>query len=266
MGSNRLTLGIVTISYNQAPYLAEAIESVQLRDPDRLRYVIVDPGSTDGSREIIDRYKDRFSAMVLTPDRGPADGLNRGFECCHADVYGFLNADDRFPPGVLDWVLDYFEQNPEVDMIMGALRIIDKAGNRARRQGSTAWKFSSQNFLDRVCAIVQQSTFFRKSAWDKVSGFNINNATCWDSELFVDMDLAGARTHQVLRVLGEFRIYPDSITGSQRLKERTEQDMKAIDQKIMSRGLRPAPWPLNTLKRAAFRLHPVRQTQRFLVG
>ena len=73
------SLGIVTISYNQARFLTEAIDSVRLRDPDRLRYVIVDPGSTDGSREIIRCRHDRFSAIILEPDSGPADGLNKGF-------------------------------------------------------------------------------------------------------------------------------------------------------------------------------------------
>ena len=67
-----MNLGIVTISLNQAAYLTEAIESVQLADPERLEYVIVDPGSTDGSRAIIDSHRGRFSHVLLTPDKGPA--------------------------------------------------------------------------------------------------------------------------------------------------------------------------------------------------
>ena len=49
-----MTLGIVTISFNQAQYLQEAIDSVRLANPASLRYVIVDPGSTAGSRDIIE--------------------------------------------------------------------------------------------------------------------------------------------------------------------------------------------------------------------
>ena len=43
-----MKIGIVTISYNQAKYLAEAIESVCIADPEQLEYVVVDPGSSDG--------------------------------------------------------------------------------------------------------------------------------------------------------------------------------------------------------------------------
>jgi glycosyltransferase involved in cell wall biosynthesis len=63
-----MRIGIVTISYNQASYLAEAIHSVQVSDPERLEYVMVDPGSTDDSREIIERHRRRFSRIILEPD------------------------------------------------------------------------------------------------------------------------------------------------------------------------------------------------------
>ena len=74
---DRVKIGIVTISYNQAKYLAEAIESVCVADPEWLEYVIVDPGSSDGSRQIIERYRKRFGRIILEPDEGPADGLNK---------------------------------------------------------------------------------------------------------------------------------------------------------------------------------------------
>src|ERR1017187_7879988 len=73
----RMKLGIVTISYNQAGYLQEAIDSVALADLSRLVYVIVDPGSTDGSRDVITRNRHRFPRAILEPDNGPADGLNK---------------------------------------------------------------------------------------------------------------------------------------------------------------------------------------------
>jgi glycosyltransferase involved in cell wall biosynthesis len=72
-------ISIVTISYNQAGFIAECIESVLAQDYHNFEYIIVDPGSTDGSREIIARYSDRISLIVLDPDNGPADGLNKGF-------------------------------------------------------------------------------------------------------------------------------------------------------------------------------------------
>jgi hypothetical protein len=68
--------------------------------------------------------------------------------------------------------------------------------------------------------------------------FNLENRTCWDGELIVDMALAGARIHQTKKILGEFRIYSDSITGSGRLREQIRKDHARISKKILGRELR----------------------------
>ena len=72
-------ISIVTISYNQVKYLEECIISVLNQNYENLEYIIVDAGSTDGSRELINSYKSSFSKIILEKDRGPADGLNKGF-------------------------------------------------------------------------------------------------------------------------------------------------------------------------------------------
>jgi len=94
-----MKFSIVTISYNQAQFLEKAILSVLNQEGVGLEYIVVDPGSTDGSREIIERYRDRFGHVVFEKDHGPADGLNKGFQYATGDVYGYLNSDDVLLPG-----------------------------------------------------------------------------------------------------------------------------------------------------------------------
>lgn len=255
-----LRLGIVTVSFNQAPFLAEAITSVRTSgEPDRLRYVIVDPGSTDGSREIITRFRDRFSSVVLEPDNGAADGLNKGFaRCCDADILGYLNSDDRLAPGAIDWVLRFFETHPDVDVLIGAVQMID-ANGRPRRRRLISWGFSCRNLLDRTCTLPQQGTFFRRRVWEKTRGFNTENTTCWDAELLVDLKLSGARFAVVHKVLGDFRLHAGSITGSNRLAERLEKDARRICTRVLQAGIRPTPPPRLWLKQLIFRVHPVRR-------
>src|SRR4051794_19097336 len=78
-GGTRMRISIVTISFNQAAFLERALESVLRQTHPDVEYIVVDPGSTDGSREIIERYRPRLAAVALEPDSGPADGMNRGF-------------------------------------------------------------------------------------------------------------------------------------------------------------------------------------------
>ena len=92
-----MKISIVTVSFNQADYLEQAIRSVVEQDYSDIEYIVVDAGSTDGSREIIER--DRIATVVFEPDREPADGLNKGFARATGDIFGYINADDAYLPG-----------------------------------------------------------------------------------------------------------------------------------------------------------------------
>src|SRR5713226_4165682 len=231
-----MKIGVVTISYNQANYLAEAIKSVQVADPERLDYVIVDAGSTDGSREMIERYRRRVSRIIFEPDEGPPDGLNKGFAATTADILGYLNSDDRFAPGALDYVLRYFERHPSVDALCGAIRVIGERGRPSLRR-RTPDPIDLRRYAYESCFFWQQATFFRRAAFLKTGGFNIASETTWDGELVVDMALAGCRFAYTNNLLGDFRIYGDSITGSCRLSEALRRDRQPLREKILRAGV-----------------------------
>src|SRR3974390_2320485 len=104
-----MKISIVTLSFNQRDYLQQALDSVLSQDYSNLEYIVVDPGSIDGSRELIRSYGARIAHTIFEPDRGAADGLNRGFASATGDVFGFLNADDILLPGSLKRVASFFE-------------------------------------------------------------------------------------------------------------------------------------------------------------
>src|SRR4029077_1447448 len=110
-------VSIVTISFNQGKFLERAIRSVLEQDYEDIEYIVVDPGSTDRSREIIERYRSRISRVILDPDKGPADGLNKGFAVASGDIYGYINADDAYLPGAITKAIASFQARPQADVI-----------------------------------------------------------------------------------------------------------------------------------------------------
>lgn len=249
-------LGIVTICLDQARFLEECIQSVALKksSPDNLSYVIVDPGSTDGSRDIVERHRDRFHACIIEPDEGPADGLNKGFAACKADVYGFINADDYYLPGALDTACETFRLHPETDILFGRTIVVDEHG-RAGGRVLGPHNFSLRDYLDRCCTFAQQAMFFRADLFHEAGGFEVRNRSCWDVELMVDMLLARteARIRNIGQTLGAFRLYPGSISGSQRHRGLYLDDRRRIENKILAAGVTGSPPWRRILKQLRFR-------------
>ena len=91
---------IITPSLNQAAFLPRCIDSVLSQDVD-LEYIIVDGGSTDGSTEILERYRSK-ATLIIEPDRGQADALSKGFDIASGSILGWLNSDDMYTPGALE--------------------------------------------------------------------------------------------------------------------------------------------------------------------
>ncbi len=208
----RPRVSIVTISFNQGKFLERAIRSVVEQDYPNIEYIVVDPGSTDGSRDIIERYRPRIAKTILEPDNGPADGLNKGFAAATGEILAYINADDAYLPGAIAKAVAAFEARPQADVIYGHSYIIDGEGNVVRRSRSVP--FDLRLYAYGAVVVMQQSTFFRRQAFEKAGGFNENNRISWDGELLVDLARTGSQFALIDEYWSVFAIYPGSISSS----------------------------------------------------
>jgi glycosyltransferase involved in cell wall biosynthesis len=241
-------ISIVTLSFNQRAYLQEAIDSVLSQGYADLEYIVVDPGSTDGSRELIKSYGNRIAHTVFEPDHGAADGLNKGFARATGEVFGFLNADDILFPGSLNHVAEFFEAHPDFDMAMGNGYKIDGEGRKTRH--FIARDFSVPRFFYGGTQWLQQSTFFRAAAFHRSPKFNLENRTCWDGELFVHLANQGAKIGYIHADLGGFRIHEASISGSGRMNEQYQQDCRRIFRQLRGHDWKAADKVISFFYRA----------------
>jgi glycosyltransferase involved in cell wall biosynthesis len=226
---------IITLSYNQRPYLERAVESVLGQGWPELEYIVVDPGSTDGSREFLaDRLAGVPGHLLFAPDRGPADGLNKGLGMATGDIVGCLNADDAYLPDAFLGVTDGFRRHPEATVLYGN-GFKSRANAKLRPFRST--RFTPRRFAYGLSTVVQQATFFRRAGIAPVE-FNQANHTCWDAEFLVDIALAGGQMVHVPADWGIFEIHPDSITGSGRLARQYWVDHRRIAGKVFNRQWR----------------------------
>ena len=204
-------ISIVTPSFNQGRFLEQSIRSVLLQGYPRLELIVVDGCSSDDSIKTIARYDTWIKHWVSEPDRGPAEALNKGFAAASGDIFGFLNADDFYLPGCLEKVAAAFHAHPSADLVSGHGYFAKVSGELGMRTFSDRWNLILIRY--GACVLVQQATFFRRTAFEKTNGFKQDTSTCWDMELWADMALAGSTFHSVDEFMAAFRLHTESYYG-----------------------------------------------------
>lgn len=221
---NLPTISVVTATLNRANYLGPAMRSVLDQDYPRVEYVVVDGGSTDGSVDLIRRHADRLAWWCSEKDAGHFDALNKGFAHTAGEVMAWLNSDDMYLPWAFQVVGEIFATFPEVEWLTTLFPLLWDARGRAthckRVDGFSREGFRRGEYFPRNGAlysgwIQQESTFWRRSLWDKAGGrVDSSLRVAGDFELwarfFDHADLYGVTTP-----LGGFRIHGEQFTQTQ---------------------------------------------------
>lgn len=248
-----MKISVVTVSFNQARYLERCLESVLAQAGVEVEYIVVDGGSSDGSVEILERHRARLSHLIVEPDDGAADGLNKGFAKATGGILYYLNSDDVVWPGTFKSALAVFDADPAADVVYGDGVMID-ADDRILRASRSNPRFSVYRCAIGAAAVTQQATFFRAGAFRAVGGFNVQNRTCWDGELLLDFAMDGRRFVHVAENWAGFRIHEASITGSGRQNARYVKERARLFEKATGRAMSQGDRITASLLRAGDRL------------
>ena len=88
------TLSIITINFNNCEGLRKTIDSVVVQSFRDFEWIVIDGGSTDGSRDLIEQNAEHFSYWVSEPDKGVYNAMNKGIKVANGDYLLFLNSGD----------------------------------------------------------------------------------------------------------------------------------------------------------------------------
>lgn len=129
-----MLLSIIIPVYNVEPYLRECLDSVFVQDLADCEVIAVNDGSTDGSRTILEEYKERYPEVLTLVDKangGLSSARNAGVECAKGDYMYFVDSDDWLKPHAVETIRKAVSGDREADVVyFDCLVTID--GNRGR--------------------------------------------------------------------------------------------------------------------------------------
>lgn len=203
-------VSIVTPSFNQGQYLEETIRSVISQDYPYLEYMIVDGGSTDGSRSLIQKYESRLAWWVSEKDQGQTDAINKGFARATGQILAWLNSDDTYEPGAVGRAVKALMAHPEAGMVYADCNYIDE-------QGHVIGKFpAAQTDYARLRTgyvhIPQQTMFFRAGLWKEVGPLDPSFYFAMDYDLWTRLAARAGLHYAAGETWANFRLHGSGKT------------------------------------------------------
>lgn len=152
-------LSIVTICYNIKNVIEMTCESIVNQTWQDFEWIVVDGGSTDGTLDILNKYKDRIDILVSEPDNGVYNALNKGIKLANSEWINFMNGGDRFYDNeVLEKV--FKDKTYDADILYGWQYF-------ARSKVFRKFKDNIDRYYLCSNALGHQAIFYKKECFEK---------------------------------------------------------------------------------------------------
>lgn len=202
-------LTVVTPSYNQADYLERTILSVINQQYPNLEFFVIDGGSTDGTKAILEKYADYLTGWVMEKDTGQTSAINKGFRQATGDYVAYQNSDDVFAPDALWRVAEAWQQAPQTDVFFGNMYIIDEQDVILEELRVPSFSAGCQVY--EGMQVFNQSLFIRRSLLAEAGWLDESLRFVMDYEIVTRLGVRpGVRFKHVPGFWGSFRVQPDA--------------------------------------------------------
>jgi hypothetical protein len=208
--ANAPRIAMVTPSYNHAQYLGATIDSIVGQDYPNLYYHVQDGASIDGTLDLLKSRGDRIS-WKSEPDTGQSNAINLGFAGVDCEIMAYLNSDDMLLPGTLAYVVNYFMEHPDVDIVYGHRVFVDREGLEVGRAVLPRHDGKALQYADYI---PQETLFWRKRVWDRIGPIDESFHYAMDWDFILRAQAAEFKFVRLPRFLACFRIHDAQKTAA----------------------------------------------------
>jgi glycosyltransferase involved in cell wall biosynthesis len=201
-GPEHPLVSVVTVVLNGRQYVESAIQSVLAQTYPGIEYLVIDGGSSDGSLEIIRKYRERIHRIVSEPDSGIYDAMNKGIRLSSGSLIGILNSDDWYEADAVAAAVAAWRRNPDAGIIHGRMAMHAADGTQVREAGHR------NRPLLRLLAtpFKHPATFVTRETYDRVGVYDRSLRSAADYDFMLRAIRHGVRAVHVPAVLARVRM------------------------------------------------------------
>jgi glycosyltransferase involved in cell wall biosynthesis len=213
--NTRSHFSIITPSFNQAEFLPRTLQSIKNQKEIIVEHIVVDPGSSDGSLEILN--KTPHIKLITKKDKSQSEGINNGFKVATGEIVSWLNSDDvYFSENTLKIVKATFDENSDVDVVYGKAIFINEADEKIKDYYVYPNEKNIAETIQYQVGICQPAVFWRKAVYDQIGGLDETLNFQLDYEYWIRMLQSKFKWKFIDHILASHRWWPGMKTASKR--------------------------------------------------
>ena len=210
--NRKIFVSIIITTYNRANFIEEALNSVLAQTYINWEIIIIDDGSTDNTKDIVNKYLYNNKIFYYYQNNTKQAGaLNTGLKYAKGEWIAFLDSDNRWLPNRLESAIKHINIGTNAGLIYGDIYTINESGKRISDKNMKRFsgKVTSRLLFDNF--ITFNTTLIKKNILDKIGGFNSNLERAPDYDCW----LRASTVTNVLYIkeyLADYRIMDDQIS------------------------------------------------------
>jgi glycosyltransferase involved in cell wall biosynthesis len=265
-------VSIIIPCYNAERWLGETLESIRAQDYGPIETIVCDGGSKDGTSDVVAQFGDIVSKFFSSPDRGPADALNRGIVAASGAVLGYINADDLLKPRAVREAVSVLVSEYGPALVFRDIEYIDEAGKPAIGYGGKLKTYCPGPYEQAAhrlgCMVVaQQGSFWNRQAQELVGAFDPDIQTAFDGHWYARASVKGVKMIYKLGIAASFRVHAAAISSHPKFMAAWKKDGKTVNDVWYASGIH-SPHGINAtwIRTKRIFLRALRHGHIFLTG
>ena len=155
------TLSVITVVYNNVKHIERTLKSVINQTYSDIEFIVIDGASTDGTLNIIEKYRSDIDILISEPDKGIYDAMNKGLKIASGEYVIFMNSGDEFYGNTT--VEQVFKTSAFADIYYGETEMLDEnLMNQGRRRHKAPQQLQLKSFQFGM-SVSHQAIIIKKS-------------------------------------------------------------------------------------------------------